>query len=145
MTIRVSTELPIPAEHACALARKPALLRHVLWPWVSVRTDAPLPENVAEGERIDGRLRFFGIAPGWRHTIDGEALHEREIRSREHGSLVKAWNHTLTFEPVSPTSCRYTDTVDLHAGLRTPLVALFAHLIYRYRGMRWRALARVLA
>jgi len=145
MNVSVSRELPIAAERACELARKPALLHYVLWPWASVSTDAPLPESIAEGEQFHGRVRFFGLGPGWRHTISVEALGEREIRSREHGSLVDVWNHTLTFEPVSPTSCRYTDTVELHAGLRTPLVALFAHFIYRYRGMRWRALARVLA
>jgi len=69
----------------------------------------------------------------------------REIVSREHGGPVTAWDHRLTFEPTSSTSCRYTDTVAIRAGLLTPTVALYAHFIYRYRQVHWRALARVLA
>ena len=65
--------------------------------------------------------------------------------SLEHGGPVTAWDHRLTFEPTSPTSCRYTDAVDIRAGVITPLVALYAHFIYRYRQARWRALAPVLA
>jgi hypothetical protein len=70
---------------------------------------------------------------------------ELEIASREHGGPVSAWNHRLTFQETSPGSCRYTDSVEIHAGLATPTVVLFAHLVYRYRQWRWRALARVLA
>ena len=91
------------------------------------------------------RLRFLGVIPGWTHTLRIERLDTHEIASREHGGPVKAWNHRLRFEPISSESCRYTDTVEVRAGLATPVVGLFAHLIYRYRQARWRALADVLA
>jgi hypothetical protein len=39
---------------------------------------------------------------------------------------------------------RYTDTLEVRAGLLTPLVALFAVLIYHYRRARWRGLAKIL-
>jgi hypothetical protein len=99
----------------------------------------------ASERRAHRSLRFLGVLPGWTHTLRVERLAEREIASREHGGPVKQWNHTLTFEPTSPSTCRYTDSVEVRAGVATPLVALFAHLIYRYRQARWRALARVLA
>lgn len=95
--------------------------------------------------RIGLGLRFLGFVPGWTHTIRVERLASREIISCEHGGPVKAWDHRLTFKPTSPGSCSYTDTVTVRAGLGTPLAALFARLIYRYRQARWRALARVLA
>jgi hypothetical protein len=145
MIVTVTTELPIAAERACQLAQRPALLSHVLWPWVTVATGTPLPEAVAEGEEISIGLRFLGFLPGWTHTLRIERLGSREIVSREHGGPVTTWDHKLTFEPTSPTSCRYTDAVEVRAGPATPVVALFAHLIYRYRQARWRALARVLA
>jgi hypothetical protein len=145
MTITVSTDLPISAERACELARKPALLAHVLWPWLSLTPLTALPDEVGEGDTVSARLRFFGILPGWTHTLRLERVRPHEIASREHGGPVTAWNHRLTFEPTSSGSCRYTDSVELHAGAATPAVALFAQLIYRYRQMRWRALARVIA
>jgi ligand-binding SRPBCC domain-containing protein len=145
MTITVSTDLPITAEHACQLAQKPALLNCVLWPWLSATPCLPLPEPVTEGDEILVRLRFLGFLPGWTHTIRIERLAPQEIVTCEHGGPVKTWDHRLTFEPTSPHSCRYTDTVKVRAGLGTPLTALFAHLIYRYRQARWRALAQVFA
>ena len=145
MTVSVATDLPISAERACALASKPALLAHVLWPWLTMTPATPLPESVAEGEEISVRLRFLGVIPGWTHTLRIERLAAHEIASREHGGPVRAWNHRLTFEPTSSGTCRYTDTVEVRAGLATPLVGLFAHLIYRYRQARWRAIAGVLA
>jgi hypothetical protein len=145
MTVSVSTNLPIAAERACELARKPALLAHVLWPWLTMAPATPLPESLAEGQEISVRLRFLGALPGWTHTLWIERLAADEIASLEHGGPVKEWNHRLTFEPTSSSSCRYTDMVEIRAGLLTPLVGLFAHLIYRYRQARWRALARVLA
>jgi hypothetical protein len=144
MTVVVSTDLPIAAERACQLAQKPALLTHVLWPWLTATPEA-LPEVLCEGDEISIRLRFLGVLPGWTHTIRIDRLASQEISSREHGGPVTAWNHQLTFEPASSTSCRYTDTVEIHAGLATPIVVLFAHFIYRYRQARWRALARALA
>jgi ligand-binding SRPBCC domain-containing protein len=145
VTVRVSTELPIAAEHACRLAQKPALLSHVLWPWLALEPIPPLPEKIAPGEELRAHLRFFGVLPGWTHTLRIDRLGEREIASHEFGGPVKTWNHTLTFEPTSERSCRYTDAVEVSAGLLTPLVGLFAALIYRYRQMRWRSLADVLA
>lgn len=145
MTVSVTTDLPITAERACQLAQKSAVLAHVLWPWLTVTPGTPLPAAVAEGDEITIRINFLGVLPGWRHTLRVERLTPREIVSREHGGPVTAWNHRLTFEPTSSTSCRYTDRIDIHAGPATPVVALFAHFIYRYRQARWRALARVLA
>jgi hypothetical protein len=145
MKVTVATNLPIAAERACQLAQKPTLLSHVLWPWLTVTAATPLPEAVAEGDEISIRLRFLGVLSGWTRTLRIEHLGSREIASREHGGPVRAWDHRLTFEPTSPTSCRYTDSVEVRAGPATAIVVLFAHLIYRYRQARWRALARVLA
>lgn len=47
-------------------------------------------------------------------------------------------------EPLSETTCHYTDEVEIRAGRLTPLVWLFGHLFFRYRQMRWRTLAPVL-
>lgn len=145
MRVRVSTQLPIAAADACRLARKPALLSYVLWPWLQMTPTTPLADVVAEGDQLRARLRFLGLLPGWTHTLRIDRLEDGEIASSEHGGPVRTWNHTLTFEPISENACRYTDTVQIHAGVLTPLVALFAALIYRYRQMRWRSLARVMA
>jgi hypothetical protein len=145
MTVRVSTELPLTAAEASRLARKPELLSYVLWPWLQMTPTAPFRDPIVAGDQLSARIRFLGFIPGWTHTLCIERMEEREIASSEHGGPVTAWNHTLTFEPIAERACRYTDTVEVRAGMLTPLVAAFAALIYRYRQMRWRSLARVVA
>ena len=145
MTVRVSTELPIAAAEASRLARKPEMLSYVLWPWRQMTPPAPLADRIVAGDELTARIRFLGVIPAWTHTLHIERLEECEIASREHGGPVTTWNHALTFEPIAERTCRYTDTVEVRAGLLTPLVATFARLIYRYRQMRWRSLARVMA
>jgi hypothetical protein len=145
MNVTTSTDLPIPAERAIALAQRTATLQHVLWPLLTATPSMRVPDLIAEGDRISIHLRFFGILPCWTHEVVVEHLAEHEIVSREHGGPITVWNHRLTFEPTSSTTCRYTDAVEIRAGLLTPLACLFAALMYRYRQARWRALARVLA
>jgi ligand-binding SRPBCC domain-containing protein len=142
MTIRVSSTLPVPAEVAGDLMRKPALLQHVTWPILSIRG---LPETVVPGQRMEVRLALLGIVPLWRHTITVVTGDTLDARTEEHGGPLRAWRHHLRVEPLSPTSCRYTDEVDIDAGRLTPVARAMAALFYRYRHRRWRALTRVLA
>jgi hypothetical protein len=145
MTVTRRTELLISADRACQLAQKPALLAHIVKPWLAVSPEKPPPEVISEGELIRVQIRILGVRLPWTHTLRIERLGAREIRSCESGGPIKRWDHRLTFEPTSPTSCRYTDAIEIDAGAITPAVAAFAHLFYRYRHARWRALARVLA
>ncbi len=142
MIVRVSTELEVPAEAACELAQKPAVFRHVVWPLFTI---SALPDRLQEGDEISARLYFFGFLPAWKHHLRLVSVGPREIYSNEHGGPVSTWNHRLTFEPLSESRCRYTDEVEIEAGLSTLPTILFAHLAYRWRQRRWRALARLLA
>ena len=142
MIVKVTTELPISAEAACELARRPAVFRHVVWP---VFTIDAVPESLEQGEEISARLWFFGFMPAWEHHLKLVAIGPREIYSNEHGGPVSTWNHRLTFEPTSDRSCRYTDEIEIEAGLSTLPTVLFAHLVFRWRQRRWRSLARLVA
>ena len=65
--------------------------------------------------------------------------------SDEHGGVVRTWRHELVVASIDDTSCRYTDRIDIDAGILTPVIVAFAHVFYRYRQRRWRELARLLA
>lgn len=142
MLVTRTTHLPLAPEAACALAQKPALFQHVVWP---LFTTGSLPERLEVGERASARLYLAGVVPAWRHHLQLVALEPCEIRTNEGGGPVAVWNHTLTFEPASDGGCRYTDAIEVRAGLATLPAVLVAHLIFRWRHRRWRALARVLA
>jgi hypothetical protein len=103
-----------------------------------------LPAHFAQGETYRMRLLFFGVVPAWRHEIHIARLDEggREIQTAERGGPVKEWNHRITVDERGPYQSRYTDEIEIGAGLMTPFVWAYAQLFYRYRQMRWRRLAR---
>ncbi|MBB4661948.1 hypothetical protein [Conexibacter arvalis] len=166
--VSVSTDLPLPAERACELAARPALFAFVVRPFLRVgglperfpeppaaAPDAPAAAEAAappaaaalarSGEAVGGRLWWLGVVPAWTHRLRVVSATATELRTEEGGGPVRRWAHTLVFEPRGASACRYTDRVELDAGLLTPLVWCFAQLLFRWRQARWRALARVIA
>jgi hypothetical protein len=137
-TVTRTIELPLPAAQVQSMCLKAALLNYVLWPWFSARGE--VPETLAEGQEIEGRMYLFTKIPAWRHDIRLMTVRDGEIYTNEGGGPVPYWNHRLTFEPTSATSCRYTDRIEVPA-----YVAPTAKLIFAWRHRRWRTLARVLA
>jgi len=143
-TIHVQTELPTSADAVWQAMQHAASFLYVThglfgFPALAGRT-APF----REGEQGSGWIWLFHLIPLSRHTIhlvevDQETL---TLRSREHGGILRAWNHTLHVEDVGDQSCRYSDTVDIDASPLTGLVALAAVGIYRYRQRRWHKLVR---
>ncbi len=143
-TIRVTTDLPISAECAYELVQTAELFKFVIRPVLRV---TGLPDSAGQftpGDEIEGRLWWFGVIPSWKHRLRLLRIEPFVVETAEGGGPVKKWNHRLTFEPLTDNSCRYTDHVEIEAGLMTPSVWLFAATFYRYRQARWRSLARVL-
>lgn len=106
------------------------------------------PGPWSAGTTVVGRLRVLGV-PFSRHRISVESIdHDhRSLQSDEGGGPITSWRHLITVEPVDddPTRSRYTDRIEIRAGLLTPAIAWFAHGFYRLRQRRWRRLAPVLA
>ncbi|NLU82131.1 hypothetical protein [Rhodococcus sp. HNM0569] len=143
-TVTRTSELPLPAESAAALARKPALMQYVMSPILQLR-GLRVPDRIGEGTEASARLWWFGVIPAWTHRLTVVRLSGTEIRSRERGGPVRVWNHRLVFEPIDEHTCRYTDEIELEDGVRGAPVRLFAEIMFRHRHRRWRTLARVLS
>ena len=90
------------------------------------------------------RMYLLGMAPLGTHTLHFESIDPRahEIMTREHDWLVRRWDHCIRIQPLAAGQCRYSDTVDIEAGLLTPLVWLFARCFYAHRQWRWLGVAR---
>lgn len=142
-TVAVSTELPISAETAAGLARKPELMRYLLSPVLRMyRFDAP--ERIEVGTQASARLWWFGVIPSWIHHLTVWQLDPLQIYTHEHGGPVRTWNHRLTFEPIDDDRCRYTDAIETDDGWRGAPTRIFIRLMFRHRHRRWRTLARIL-
>ncbi|WP_408637767.1 hypothetical protein [Nocardia bovistercoris] len=142
--VTLTTELPIGAEVACALARTPELFLHLVAP-ILTAPHLRFPQPVVPGVEASARLWWFGALPTWRHHLRLVRLEPHSIYTNEWGGPVRTWNHLLTFEPIGESRCRYTDEIELGDGPRGIPVALFARLMFRHRHRRWRKLATLLA
>jgi hypothetical protein len=147
VTVRRTTALPISAETAFALAQKPATFAYVARGVLRVPALAAVPHGFATpGATAAGRLWWLGVVPAWTHHLRVVAVDApRELRTAEHGGPLRAWSHTLSFAATSPTTCDYTDTIELDAGPLTPAVRRFATAFFALRQARWRRLAAVLS
>lgn len=99
-----------------------------------------------DGDVVEGWTFLFGALPWARHHLRVHAIDatSRSRESREHGGLVRRWDHTIVVTPLGERRCRYEDRIEIDAGPLTPAVAAFARVFYRYRQRNWRQLARLL-
>lgn len=143
-TIHVETELPTDADRVWSAMQHPASFLYVVRGLFGMPALAGRTEPVREGEVGSGWLFAFHVVPAYRHTIEIVEVDPgaRTIRSHEYGGVLKRWDHTLHVEPISDSTCRYSDTVTIEAGNLTGLVAVVATAIYRYRQRRWHRLVK---
>ena len=146
MVVEVSTELATSPERAWETVKKVETLQYVTRGLLGFRPLGEVRETIAEGDVIRVRLFFFHVIPAWTHeiriaSVDDEA---RRIVTMEHGGAVRKWNHVIRIEPAPAGRTRYTDSIDIDAGMLSPLIRGYARLFYRYRQLRWRKLARTL-
>ena len=107
----------------------------------------PLVAGELDGEWIVGktyvvRLYSFGFLPLGQHCIKIITIDRttNTIESQESGSLARVWNHIIHFHPSGAGQLRYTDEIEIEAGVLTVFIWAFAHLFYRHRQRRWKKL-----
>jgi hypothetical protein len=115
---------------------------HVTRGLVGVTFGQHLPASWHEGATVRGRLFLLHILPAWVQEICITRLDNpgRELQTTERGGLLRTWNHTIRVEAATAKQCRYSDRVEIKAGVWTPLVWPVAHAFFRYRQWRLRHL-----
>ena len=146
MRVFVESTLPCDADRAWAEVQTSALLREVASPLIAIRPlpgDA-LPERWSASTTLRCRTYLFGLIPLGTRTLFFERIDSRlrEIQTREKDLLVRRWDHRIHVVSLGSGRCRYSDEVEIDAGLLTPVVGLFARQFYRHRQRRWRAVAK---
>ncbi len=146
-TVRRTCTLDAPAEVVWRALRSPATLVHVAAPVLRMPALEGRQRAWQQGESVSTRLLLLGLLPVSRHTVRIDVLDDAAMtaRTEEHGGPVSVWRHRLAVESTGPTSCRYTDEVEIDAGRLTGLVWALAGGFFRWRQHRWRRLAPVLA
>ena len=137
----IRTVLHAPADRVWEAVLRPDTLELVTRGLLGF-TDVAFPERWSTGVSVAPRLVLFHVIPAWKHHLTVAMVDDaaRVLETREGGGPIDTWNHRISVEPRDPTSCVYTDTIDISAGPLTPLVRVYAELFYRYRQHRWRRL-----
>jgi hypothetical protein len=142
-----STCLEAPADAVWDAVKTPAAFRRVARGLLTMPVIAYRNDSWQEGETVVGWVFLFGVLPFSRHHLQVARINDevRILTSRERGGLIRAWNHDIQVTPIDAGACRYRDTVEIEAGVVTPLIAAYASWFYRMRQRRWRALAKELS
>jgi ligand-binding SRPBCC domain-containing protein len=140
----VQTHLTAPADAVWAAVKKPQTLVHVTRGFLGFSGSDRFPAVWNIGQKLETRLWFFHILPGWKHILTVAEVNDNEklIRSHEYSGFY-TWDHIIRVADDS-SGCGYSDEIEIRAGLMTLFIWLFANVFYRYRQMRWRKLARSL-
>jgi hypothetical protein len=150
MLLALTTRFSCSAERCFDEVKTTRLLMHVAQPLVYFTPVEPatLPVHWEEREyRV--AMHLLGLIPmGYQMVrISGQDHSQRdgkfsvELRDKGSGTWIQRWDHRI-FITAAGSGCDYTDQVDIHAGLLTPLVWLFACYFYRHRQKRWQQLIR---
>ena len=147
MRIERSSRLEASADAVWEAVLRTDTFSFVAGPWLRFPAAELADVRWQAGLVLEDRLLLLGFIPlGWHRiriaSIDTEA---RRLRTEEGSRVLQRWEHELEVEVVDDVSCRYTDRLEIDAGVLTPLVGLFARLLFRYRHRRWRRLARMLS
>ena len=123
---------------------RPEYLQRVSSPVLKFMPDE---DDLFEGNWTAGReynlsLYLFNFLPLGNHRIKLVKIDKetKTILSEETGLLARTWNHKISFQQCGEKRIKYTDTVEINAGLLTPLIWSFAQLFYRHRQRRWKDL-----
>lgn len=146
MGFTLSSRLQAPAEEVWAALQSPALMQHVAAPMLEFRPHAstPLPEHWAEGDfRVS--LFLFGWIPIGPQTVGIRLLESeswpRRVLDDGHSPLIRSWKHWVEVNPAGAGATDYTDRIRIGAGILTPVIWLFARLLFTHRQRRLRLLA----
>lgn len=140
--VHVETILPTDADSVWRAMQYPVTFLYVCRGLFGMPALAGRSAPMRAGERGTGWLFAFHVFPAYRHTLEILSVDadNRTIATHEFGGVLKSWDHTLKVAAVTEMSCRYSDTVDIDAGVLTPVVVMIARGIYRYRQRRWHRL-----
>lgn len=147
MRVERSSEFERPAPIIAELLFNPETMAFLLRPVVRVVPRAPdrLPIRWQVG-RYQVSLWLFGFIPLGRQDIviteivadpgSGRwGMHDDGC-----GSLMRRWDHRAILKALPDGRARYSDRVEIEAGLVTPAAWLFAWMVFAWRHRRWRRL-----
>ena len=148
MDVKISSVLNSTSEKIFSELLKPSLLQEVASPLLKFKPvdKQRFPKKWKLGKVYTFKIYFLMFLYIGKHSICIKKINyaKKRIISNESGFLVKTWNHIICVRNHIKGKSIYTDDVEIHAGILTPLIWLFANLFYRHRQKKWKKIAEKL-
>jgi hypothetical protein len=138
MRLRCSSLQPCARERLAAALTRPVLLCRIAWPMLTFTpVDPPVLESRWAYKPYVFTLRLAGRVGIGAHTIDPRPPERPDEVWHDAGysGLVSVWDHRIELTDFYGMT-RYADVVEVHAGVLTPVMWLFAQVFYRHRQRR---------
>ena len=135
--VKRTSVFPAGAETVWPLLGQIEMLQYIAKPY-AVFTSVDGKTDWREGETYRLTLKLFGVISLGTHEIHvlrGDAQ-RRSILTQEGNPFVPLWEHEISLVPCAG-GCRYTDSVTLGAGWKTPMIRVWADCFYRHRQRKW--------
>ncbi|CPR85179.1 hypothetical protein PP568_10675 [Mycobacteroides abscessus] len=141
-TVYLETELPTDAERVWNAMQYAGTFLYLCRGLFGIPALSGRTEPLRVGEAGTAWLWGLHLIPLYRHTIHVVEVDadNRTVRTNESGGILRTWNHTLHVEPIGRGRCRYSDSIDINAGMFSAAAAGGAAAIFRYRQRRWHRL-----
>ena len=140
----ISTVIHTSAEKMWSELQKVSSLMYVAAPILIFKSQDkyPLPDKWNINQEYPLSIFLFGNIPLGNHVIKISKIDAKnmQILSNEFGLFAQTWNHLIKIEKTEDNKIRYTDAIEIKAGIFTLGIWLFALIFYRHRQKRWQIL-----
>ncbi len=146
--LTVTSDLAIRINDAWGEVQKSSLLEFVCKGKIKFKAvDTEFPEKWEKDSMVRTKMLMYGFIPfGGAHSLKFVEVKPEEYTAltNEKNAIVKVWNHRIKMEKIEENLKRYTDEIELYAGIFTNFVAKWAESLYKHRQKRWQIIANEL-
>ena len=137
--VEVSSVFEAQADTVWAQLQKVSTLQYIAAPMAAFTQVEGAALVWRQGAQAAFALRIFGVFPMGIHRIYVQQFDQGSMRVQtcEGNRMVPIWNHEITVSPAGAGKVRYTDRVELGAGVFTLPVYWWANCFYRHRQRKW--------
>ena len=131
-TVYLETELPTDADRVWNAMQYAGTFLYLCRGLFGIPALSGRTEPLRVGEAGTAWLWGLHLIPLYRHTIHVVEVDadNRTVRTNESGGILRTWNHTLHVEPIGRGRCRYSDSIDIDAGMFSAAAAGGAAAIF---------------
>lgn len=139
MRVQIEQIFPCDAQYLFQEIQKIENFFYITAPLIKFVPCEPILSDTWQDGHYPMKMYLLSFIPLGKQSVVIEQ-DEAHLRMRDNGKSERLdqWDHRIQVESIGENRAKYTDCIDVEAGIWTLPVAWFVHLFFRYRQYRWR-------